>query len=222
MEAEMSVAPPGPHFPESAPPGPFLAGPPGSPLAPPPGGGTTPRPGKDGRRKWLRLPAFGAVVLLLVGVGAFFLMRSYEGSQASQSCGSYDCIPRLEAAKVVEALQDKGHTCKEDLNHRNCELRIGLVRFEVSLQVADEHIHAIDAEIFRSGSEPVTEIGLAYLNWFATLPYAGDAETATQIEAWVAEQVNGNKDTEATIGDYTYRLTNPETDSVNLHIEGNF
>jgi hypothetical protein len=205
----------------SSPPGQLLAGPPGRPSAPP-GGGPGPGPGNDGRRKWLLLPALGGITLLLVGIGAFFLARSYEGSQASQSCGSYDCIPRLEAVKVVEALQDKGHTCKEEHVNRTCELRIGLVRFEVTLQVADDLIHAIDVMIRRAGNEPVGEIGLAYMNWFATLPYARDAETAAQIEAWVAEQVNGNKDTEASIGDYAYRLTNPEADRIQLNIKGNF
>jgi hypothetical protein len=174
------------------------------------------------RRKWLLLPALGVVMLLLAGLGAFFLARSYQGSRASQSCGGYDCIPRLEAAKVVKALQDKGHTCTEDLNHRTCSLRIGLVRFEAALQVADGLIHAISVRIKRDESEPVTETGLAYMNWFATLPYARDAETSAQIEAWVAEQVNGNKDTKAKIGDYEYRLTNPETYSVELNIEGDF
>jgi hypothetical protein len=181
-----------------------------------------PGAGGNARRKWFLLPALGAVMLLVVGVGAFLLARSYQGSRAAQSCGSYDCIPRLEAATVVKALQDKGHTCKEDLNQRTCDLRIGLVRFEATLQVADELIHAISVKIYRAGSEPVTETGLAYLDWFATLPYARDAETSAQIEAWVAEQVNGNKDTKATIGDYEYRLTNPETFSVELNIKGSF
>ncbi|MDQ7908252.1 hypothetical protein RB614_27370 [Phytohabitans sp. ZYX-F-186] len=179
-----------------------------------------PTPG--GRRKWLLLPALGAAVLLLAGAGAFFLARGYEGSQASQSCGSYSCIPRLEAATVVKALRDKGHTCTEEFNHRTCDLKIGLVRFEATLQVADELIHAMSVSVYRGGSDPVTETGLAYLNWFATLPYARDAETSAQIEAWVAEQVNGNKDTQAVIGDYEYRLTNPETYSVELNIKGDF
>jgi hypothetical protein len=219
MEAEVSVTPSGAGFPTSSPPGQFLAGPPGSPSAPSGGGAPS---GENGRRKWLLLPALGAVTLLLVGLGAFFLARSYEGSRASQSCGSYDCIPRLEAAKVVKALQDKGHTCTEELNHRTCDLRIGLVLFEATLQVTDGLIHAISVRIYRADSDPVTGTGLAYLNWFATLPYARDAETSAQIEAWVAEQVNGNKDTKATIGDYEYGLTNPETHSVELNIKGSF
>ncbi|GAA3729474.1 hypothetical protein GCM10022225_08700 [Plantactinospora mayteni] len=177
-------------------------------------------PGAGGRGRWFLLPVLGVAMLLLAGAGAFFGARSYEGSRASQSCGSYSCIPRLEAETVVKALQDQGHTCTVDSNHRSCELHIGFVRFRASLQVSDELIHAMTVDVYRAA--PVGETGLAYLNWFATLPYAGDPETSAQIEEWVAEQVNGNKDTRAVIGDYQYRLTNPETYAVELSIRGNF
>lgn len=182
---------------------------------------TTGAPGTGGRAPWRLLPILGVVVLLLVGAGAYFAARSYQGSRASQSCGSYNCIPRLEAATVVKVLEDQGYTCREDFVHRTCDLRIGFVRFEASLQVADELIHRMTLKIFRAESDPVTESGLAFLNWFATMPYAWDPETSAQIEAWVAEQVNGNKDTRAIIGDYEYRLTNPETHTVLLDIKAN-
>ncbi|MGI5152854.1 hypothetical protein ACQEVC_41820 [Plantactinospora sp. CA-294935] len=185
-----------------------------------PGGGAGPGPGAGDRPRWFLLPVFGVVMLLLAGVGAFLGARSYQGSRASQSCGSYSCIPRLEAVTVVQALQGQGHTCTKESNHQYCELRIGFVRFRASLQVSDELIHAMTVDIYRA--TPVAGTGLAYLNWFATLPYAGDEETSGRIEEWVAEQVNGNKDTRAVIGDYEYRLTNPETYAVELNIRGNF
>ncbi|MEQ4306227.1 hypothetical protein ABNF97_33405 [Plantactinospora sp. B6F1] len=221
----MSVPPSEPRTPPPARPGPLPAGPampPGSPGSPPvpPGGAPAPGTSVSNRRRWLLVPVAGVVMLLLAGVGAFFGARSYQGSQASQSCDIYRCIPRLEAATVVKALQDQGHTCSKDYNHQTCELMVGFVRFRVTLQVADELIHAIRVDIHRG--TPVAETGLAYLNWFATLPYARDAETSARIEEWLAEQVNGQKDTQAIIGDYEYRLTNPETYSVELNIKGNF
>jgi hypothetical protein len=180
----------------------------------------TPRSG--GRRKWLLIPLLGGIMLLLVGVGTFLLARSYEGSKASQSCDIWQCIPRLEAAKVAKALQDEGYTCTQNLGDWNCKLQIGYVSFEVRLLVAEELIHDMEASISQADGELVTETGLPFLNWFATLPYSQDAQTSAQIEAWVTEQVNGKKATEATIGNYRYELTNPRPSWVNLNIEGNF
>lgn len=159
-------------------------------------------------------------MLLLAGVGPFLLLRNYKSGQASQSCGIYRCIPRLEAATVVKALQAKGHTCKEEFNHRYCDLRIGLVHFGTTLQVADGLITAIDAQIYRAGSVPVTDSGVAYLNWFAALPYAMDSGRSARIQEWVAKQVNGGADVSTTVGDFEYRLTNPETYTVQLSIKG--
>lgn len=223
----MSVTPSGPPHPVPAPPGqpgqpgagPTLPGQPGVGHTPP-GGAAPTTPGRGGAGRWILVGVLGVVMLLLTGLGGYFGGRSYQGSRASQSCDGYDCIPRLEAEKVVKALQDKGHNCRADRNHRSCELHIGMVGFDVSLQVADGLIHAIEVQIFRAGDYPITEFGMAYLNWFATLPYARDEQTSAEIRQWLAEQVNGNKETEATIGDYSYKLTRPDRGKILLYIEG--
>lgn len=191
-------------------------GPPGQPPAGPPA------PTGGGSRRWLLVVVLGVVMLLLAATGAYLGVRGYRGTQLSQSCDSYQCIPRLEATTVVDALKEQGYTCTKDYNHSTCDLRVGFTHFEAVLQVADEHIHAIDLKIFRSGSDPLAETGLAFLNWFATLPYARDEETSAKIRQWVAEQVEGNKDAQATIGDYRYTLINPDPKIVRFEIRGNF
>lgn len=220
----MSVPPPGPSGPMPGPPSPTSA-PPGPAF---PGGlasgqpnqpGAAPAAADKGKPRWVLVPIVGVLVLLLVNAGAYFGGRSYQGSRASQSCGSYRCIPRLDADKVLKALEEKGYTCTAEHIHRTCELRVGMVRFEGSLMVSKGLIHRISVKIFRAGADSVSETGLAFVNWFATLPYAMDEELSGQIRDWVAEQIDGNKDTKATIGVYEYILTNPEAHTVRLEIK---
>lgn len=170
--------------------------------------------------RWIVVVAVGLAAFLVASAGSYLGARSFRGSQASQSCDIYRCIPRLDAVTVVEALKGQGHTCKQDYNHWNCELRVGQTGFKASLQISGELIARIDAEVRNLGGDSVSPAGMAYLNWFAIMPYARDSATMAQIEDWLRQQVEGVEDSEATIGDYQYRLTNPDPESVALLIEG--
>lgn len=212
----MSMTPPGqpgaawaPH----ASPDPSAPSPLGSAAAPPGGSDA-------GGVSRAALIALSVVLFLVAGTGAFFVARSYRLVQASQPCGGYRCIPQLEIDAVTEALRKQGHTCQQQHIHYDCDLRIGTVHFETTLTVADNHIHTISSSIYRAGSDPVTKTGLAYLGWFATLPYRDDPVTSAEIQKWLAQSVEANKETKATIGDYQYVLTHPETYEIVLRIKG--
>ncbi|REF37849.1 hypothetical protein DFJ64_3310 [Thermasporomyces composti] len=202
------------------PPGPPGAQPPASPGSFALTSSGSPDDGRSGGVSRAVLIGLGVVLFLVAGVGAFVAARSYRLVQLSQPCGSYRCIPQLEIDAVTEALREQGHTCKQEHIHIDCDLRIGMVHFETTLSVADNRIHTISSSIFRADSDPITKTGLAYLGWFATLPYRDDPATSAEIQKWLAESVEANKDTKATIGDYEYVLTHPETYEIVLRIEG--
>lgn len=162
----------------------------------------------------------GVVAFLIAAVSVYLFARDHRANQVTQSCGNYACIPGIEAATVVKALEGQGHACQAEFNHRYCELLIGSVHYKVTLSVADEHIYEIAARVYRADGAALTETGTAYLTWFATLPYRDDAATTADIADWLAEQIESGKETKATVLDYQYLLRHPEEHTVELTIKG--
>lgn len=166
--------------------------------------------------------AVAVAVLLVSGISAYAVTTNYRKGDISQSCDTYQCIPRLKAETVVKALEERGHTCSTDYNHQTCKLRIGAFYFEATLQVAAGLITRINLRVYREQSAPLTPGSVAYIKWFAALPYRDDPVLTGQIEEWVDQQIEATEDTKATIGDYEYVLANPETYNVTVEIKGKY
>ncbi len=178
--------------------------------------------GQPAGRRWLVTAAVAVAVLLASGGTSYAIARSHGKSGTSQSCDVHKCIPRLKAATVVEALTERGYTCSANLNQRRCQLRAGVFYFDSTLQVSEELITRIHLRVFREASAALTPRSVAYLTWFGTLPYRDDPRLTGQIEAWVSEQVEAQKDAKATIGDYEYTLTVKEPHDVLIEIKGTY
>lgn len=213
----MPVTPPGPPTdrPAGPPPGqpPSAAGPslPGAAPGPAPGGGRS--------RRGLVVLLVGLVVFLAAGGGAYALARDYRVNQMTQDCGrSHGCIPALKITTLAEALRDRGHTCDEKDSSWHCDMVIGRVYFDVWLQTSEEYIYSISVRLFRMDDKALAGTGLAYLSWFAALPFRDDPVLTKEIEGWITQQIDANKDTKATIGDYEYVIQRPDADNVEFTI----
>ncbi|WP_204018123.1 hypothetical protein [Sphaerimonospora thailandensis] len=159
------------------------------------------------------------VVFLAAGGGAYALTRDYRSNQMTQDCGnSYGCIPGLKVTTLVEALKDRGHTCEEKSSSWHCDMVIGHVYFDLWLQTSGGYIYSVSVRLHRMDDKALTGTGLSYLSWFAALPFRDDPVLTKEIEGWIAQQLENNKDTKATIGDYEYVLQRPEAESVEFTI----
>ncbi|WP_194244269.1 hypothetical protein [Nonomuraea phyllanthi] len=160
----------------------------------------------------------GLLALLLAGTGAYLFTRDIRLNQFTQSCGSRDCIPGLQASGVTEALKKKGHSCKrQEHDSWYCDLVIGSMTFKATISFSDGYVYRLTADVFHADNGKLTKAGMAYLTWFATLPYRDDPATSADITKWLAEQVAAAKDTKARIADYEYVLLTPQK-SVELDI----
>lgn len=160
------------------------------------------------------------VALLIAVISSYAIAASYRKAQASQSCGVTSCIPGLEAATVAQSLTDKGHLCDTSSNYTTCEIFIGDYRYEAALQTSEKLITAIRIEVFGKGGTEITPGTMAYLRWFATLPYRDDSVTAEEVSKWVSGRIAESKDAKATIADYEYVLTHEDRQTLRFTIEG--
>lgn len=222
----MSMTPPGP--PTGQPEGP----PPGRPSGPPPGqapsaagpslSGTTPDPAPGGgrSRRGLVVLLVGLVVFLAAGGGAYALARDYRANQMTQDCGSsHACIPGLKVTTLTEALKDRGHRCVEETSSWHCDMVIGRVYFDLWLQSSGGYVYSISIRLHRMDDKALAGTGLSYLSWFGALPFRDDPVLTKEIKGWIAQQIENDKDTKATIGDYEYVLQRPEAESVEFSIQ---
>lgn len=193
----MSMPPPGPSAGETFASVPDPAGNPGR----------APAAKKSRAPRLIVLLVVGVVALLAAGIGAFLMGRDYRTYQVVQGCGPYNCIPALKAGTVIEALKGEGHTCKQESRDVwYCDMMVGSVHFKSSVGVSEGYIYQLTAEVFHADDERLTDGGMAYMSWFATLPYRDDPAATEEIKDWLAEQIDARKDTKATILDYKYTL----------------
>jgi hypothetical protein len=172
-----------------------------------PGPGQAPAAKKSRVPRLLVIVAVGVVALLAAGIGAFLMGRDYRTYQVVQGCGPYNCIPALKADTVIEALKREGHTCEQESGDIwYCDMMVGSVHFKSQVGVSEGYIYRLSAEVFHADDERLTDGGMAYMSWFATLPYRDDPATTEEIKDWLAEQIDARKDTKATILDYKYTL----------------
>ncbi|WP_433498302.1 hypothetical protein ACQP1K_25955 [Sphaerimonospora sp. CA-214678] len=162
----------------------------------------------------------GLVVFLAAGGGAYALARDYRGDQMTQDCGrSHGCIPGLKVDTLVGALQDRGHMCEDKSSSWHCDMVIGRVYFDLWLQTSGDYVYSISVRLQRMDDKALAGTGLSYLSWFGALPFRDDPVLTKEIEGWIAQQIENNKDTKATIGDYEYVLQRPEAESVEFTIQ---
>ncbi|MEO3888381.1 hypothetical protein [Nonomuraea sp. B5E05] len=171
------------------------------------------------RSRWILILAAGLAAFLAAGAGAYLYARDLRAGQVTQSCGSRDCIPGLEASALRDALRSRGHTC-EDKSRGSwmCEMVVGSVHFEAWVESSDGGVHRLSPRVFHADDDPLTKAGLAYLTWFAVLPYRDDPAATAEIRNWLTSQTEAGKDTQATILDYTYVLRTSEKAHVRLDI----
>ncbi|OPG13301.1 hypothetical protein [Microbispora sp. GKU 823] len=180
----------------------------------------SPAPGRrPSSRRGLALVA-GLVAFLLAGTGAFVLARNHRAAQVTVSCDDdYGCVPGLKAMSALGSLRDQGYTCTTESDDWHCELTIGTTYFDVWFRVYDELIHKMSIRVNRAGDDTMATTGVAYLSWFATIPYRDDPATSKDIRDWLAEQIAKHKETKAKILDYEYVLQNPDSKSTKFTIE---
>lgn len=161
----------------------------------------------------------GLVAFVLAGTGAFVLARNHRVTQVTESCGGHTCIPGLKAMTVVEAMRGQGYACTTDSDDWHCELDIGATYFDVWFRVYGDLIHKMSMRVRRADETTMAGTGLAYLSWFAIMPYRDDPATSKDIRDWLTQQIAKRKDTKAKILDYEYVLQNPESNATELTIE---
>jgi hypothetical protein len=172
------------------------------------------------RRALVIAVALGLVGFLAAGIGAYAAVSSYRSAQGTVSCtGAWGCIPGLKASKVVEAVKAQGHECAFK-NSWTCELWIGPIKFETQLSVSQGYISAVDLRVVRPDGDQASSAIMPYLLWFASLPYAGDAATVSDIKNWLTQQVEARKKTKAKIGDYSYELDAAKPTFISLYFRG--
>ncbi|WP_166427673.1 hypothetical protein [Nonomuraea mesophila] len=171
------------------------------------------------RSRWVLILAAGLAAFLAAGAGAYLYARDLRAGQVTQSCGSRDCIPGVEASELLDGLRGRGHTCENASGGSwMCEMVVGSIHFEAGVEVSDGGVYRLSPEVFHADDDPLTEAGLAYLTWFAVLPYRDDPAAKAEIGNWLNAQVEAGKDTQATILDYTYVLRTSKKAHVRLDI----
>ncbi|WP_043632962.1 hypothetical protein [Nonomuraea candida] len=172
-----------------------------------------------GRSRWILILAAGLAAFLAAGAGAYLYARDVRAGQVTQSCGARDCIPGVEAAALVEALKGRGHACENPSKGAwSCQMVVGSIAFQSWVHVSDGGVHRLTGKVFHADGGPLTEAGRAYLSWFAVLPYRDDPAAAAQIRDWLTQMIEADKDTKATILDYTYVLVTSKDDAVELDV----
>jgi hypothetical protein len=128
------------------------------------------------------------------------------------------CIPRLEAASVIRALESQGHECKETSDTWTCALQIGVTDYSLSLQALNGHVHTYSARVSTSVDSPPSKQALAYLTWLAQLPYAHDPVFAKRISHWLPDQIDKGGRTLAAVGDYGYDVNARDEQVIDLTV----
>ncbi|MEV4569842.1 hypothetical protein AB0K12_39295 [Nonomuraea sp. NPDC049419] len=172
-----------------------------------------------GRSRWLVILAAGLAAFLAAGTGSYLYAHDLRAGQVTQSCGARACIPGLKASALLDALKGRGHECEDASGGAwLCEMVVGSIGLQARVNVSDGGVHRLTGTVFHADGDPLTEAGLAYLTWFAVLPYRDDPAATAQIRDWLTKMIEVDKDTQATILDYTYVLVTSKGDAVQLDI----
>lgn len=187
--------------------------------------GAGPAPARRGGLTWTRVLLVGAVaaVVGLAGAGltGYLAVSGQEKARTSANCGNTQrCIPSLKAATVADTLTQRGHECVEQAYDAwRCALSIGFTEYRAMLSVSDGLISEMNVSVTSPEGTEVTPRKLAYLFWFAALPYGDDPTLVGQIEGWITEKVEKLESAQATIGGYRYDMTADEAKQLEIHIE---
>ncbi|MEH1127808.1 hypothetical protein [Micromonospora sp. CPCC 206061] len=189
---------------------------------PPVGAGTA--PDRRGGLSWRRVLLVGAVAAVVglagAGIAGYLVIGGQEKARTSANCGTLQrCIPSLKAATVVDALTQRGHECAEqEQGARVCTLAIGETKYQALLAVWDGLIADMNVSVWSPEGREVTPGRLAYLFWFAALPYGDDPTLVGQIEGWITEKVEKLESAQATIGGYRYEITVEEARNLEIRV----
>jgi hypothetical protein len=188
----------------------------------PPGAGHGPA-GRGGLT-WRRVLLAAAVAALLgmvgAGTAAYLGAGGHQKARTSADCGNTQrCIPSLKTATVVDTLTQRGHECaEEEYGAWVCALAIGETEYQARLGVWHGLINELSVSVRSPDGREVTPGKLAYLFWFAALPYGDDPTLVGQIEGWITEKVEKLENAQATIGGYRYDMTADPAGSLEIRV----
>jgi hypothetical protein len=177
-----------------------------------------------GRRLVVAGLATGLIAAAGAGIASYTGVRNTKYADGPVDCGGVSrCIPNLKPATAVEALKSQGHDCaRADGRIWKCNLQAGLNQYETSFSVArnQDLIDGYQGSIRGPAGTTRGDATTSYLVWLASMPYADDPVLLSEIKAWVGQQVDGGRQAEARIGDYSYEFDASRPESVSLSITG--
>lgn len=168
----------------------------------------------------LTVPLLVAVVAFLTaGAGTFAAARADAGGLGPTVCsdGGSRCIPGIPGDAVIELLIDRGFDCEM---RRFCRLGVGTTSYEaeiVSHEDVNDLIYQYALDVRHDPALELSQPAMAFLTWFAVLPFGNDPEAEDVSREWVTEHVGG--DHEITIREFAYTLASPEPGHVRLTLE---
>jgi hypothetical protein len=163
----------------------------------------------------------GLVVLAASAAGTFYLKGGFTKTIGeSVACGGF-CIPSLQRSDVVSALEEQGYRCTRDSSSSLCNLQVGAHSFEIMISspLDDDRITSVISTVSGPPERLPGSKALPFFTWVASLPFADDQATVTDITGWVEQQLDGGADAHAQIGGYGYEMRFGQA-SISLNFQG--
>lgn len=205
-------------------------GPPGQWAPPPAGAATGPRPPSRWGKVLLLALLVGVVTLAGAGVGGFLITDRLAARTGPGDCGggSSGCIPTLPYESVQAVLDERGFACRDEANPYgealrtvDCQLIVGYVEFDVTLNVNSGHIRGYHAAVtFMRDGLSLGAASEALLTWLVGLPFGADPETGQVAHDWIARNLSEPRErARVNIQGYEYLLEQDEM-GLWLYVDG--
>lgn len=182
-------------------------------------------------RRWRRvllaaLLAGGLALVLAGGAGAVASRVLADGAEPLPRCpgpGTPGCNQGADVDAVVAVLEERGYECDRGTRdpdgdeHRefaSCELTDGGVladRYSAALHSVNGVVYGFDVQLTHRAGLPLTPHRMAFLTWFAVLPFGAEPESAAAAEEWLRDRLEAGAGGTTTVGAYEYELFFPWT-----------
>ncbi|GAB3275659.1 hypothetical protein GCM10027589_00990 [Actinocorallia lasiicapitis] len=170
-----------------------------------------------------RVLGVAAAAAVAVGAGcaalAYNVASGKAGGYGPEDCPSDGglCVPALKAADIYSALTGKGYTCAAD----TCELQIGETKFEAQVGEKGGAVNEIHASVWEPDGEVIASpSSLAFISWFAELPFADYPEVVGDVRVWITRKAEAQTISDGRIAGYRYSLDTSRAEKVSLYLQG--